>query len=262
MFATIAKWVKPKVGVTEGNPCGTGETAVDSLPFKGRGGEGMGENSPAAEPIPHLTSPLKGEGWLGGLPASLPGIDIKAGMATCTNKESLYTRMLIKFRDSQGQFAELFAAARLDADPVAPTRCAHTLKGTAGNIGAKGVQAAAAELEHACQEGKPTEEIDALLQKALAELAIVMPGLSKVGAGGTAAVETKVPAIPEAELNAMLGKLKGLLEDSDSEAGDVLSELLDKLGNAPLAKQLKPVAAAIDGFDFDAALDKLKICQG
>ncbi len=179
-------------------------------------------------------------------------------MATCTNKESLYTRMLIKFRDSQGKFAELFAAAKSDPDPVAPTRCAHTLKGTAGNIGAKGVQAAAADLEHACQEGSPPEEIDALLQKALAELAIVMPGLQEVGAGGTAPTSVKVPAIPEAELKAALDKLKGLLEDSDSEAGDLLADLLDRLGNAPLARQLKPVAAAIEGFDFDTALDQLK----
>ena len=236
MFATIAKWVRPaKVG---------------------GGGTAQAEVKPVAQPV-------------GGLPP-LPGIDVKAGMATCTNKESLYTRMLIKFRDSQGQFGELFAAAKADPDPVAPTRCAHTLKGTAGNIGAKDLQAAAADLEHACLEGKPADEIDALLQKALAELAVILPGLEKVGVtegnprgtGGTApAAPSKAPAIPEAELKAMLAKLKGLLEDSDSEAGDLLSDLLDKLGNAPLARQLKPVAIAIEGFDFDAALEKLAVLK-
>jgi HPt (histidine-containing phosphotransfer) domain-containing protein len=182
-------------------------------------------------------------------------------MATCTNKESLYTRMLIKFRDSQGKFAELFAAAKVDPDPEATTRAAHTLKGTAGNIGAKALQAAAGELEHACKDGKAAGEIDALFQKALAELELIMPGLEsvgrepavpvKVGAGNTA------PSMPEAEFKAALDKLKGLLEDSDSEAGDLLSDLLDKLGIAPLAAQLKPVAAAIENFDFDVALDQL-----
>lgn len=180
-------------------------------------------------------------------------------MATCTNKESLYTRMLVKFRDSQGKFAELFAAAKVDPDPVVATRAVHTLKGTAGNIGAKTLQAAAGELEHARKEGQPAAEIKALLQKTLAELAIVMPGLEGVGAGATATSSKAevAPAIPEAELKAALGKLRDMLEDSDSEAGDLLSDLLEKLGNAPLAKQLKPVAAAIDGFDFDAALEKL-----
>ncbi len=208
-----------------------------------------------SSPLSPNPSPARGEGSL----PDLPGIDIKAGMATCTNKESLYTRMLVKFRDSQGNFAELFAAARLDSDPVAPTRCAHTLKGTAGNIGAKALQAAAGELEHACQEGLPAEEIDVLLQRTLAELAPVIEGLHKVGAGGTAAAPSPTaPVIPEAELNAVLAKLKHLLEESDSEAGDLLSDLLDKLGNTPLALQLKPVATAIEGFDFDAALESLQ----
>jgi two-component system sensor histidine kinase/response regulator len=235
MFATIAKWIKPGI-----KPAGASSAAVPP--------------APTVDASPKPAAPK------GGLPP-LPGIDVKAGMATCTNKESLYTRMLIKFRDSQGKFAELFAAALQDADPVAPARAAHTLKGTAGNVGAKGVQAAAGELEHACNDKAPAEQIDALLQKALAELAIVMPGLEQVGAGATAApaaAASAAPAMPEAQLKAALDKLKGLLEDSDSEAGDLLGDLMDKLGNSPLARSLKPVAAAIEGFDFDAALEKLK----
>ncbi len=223
MFATIAKWIKPA------------QSAVLPAPTF--------EQAPVTKPV-------------GGLP-ELPGIDTKAGMATCTNKESLYTRMLIKFRDSQGKFAELFVAAKTDPDPEATTRAAHTLKGTAGNIGAKGLQAAAAELEHACKEHAPAEEIEALLQKALAELAVVMPGLLNVGAGQTATVVSQAPALPEAELKAYFDKLKSLLEDSDSEAGDVLNELMEKLEGSSLAKQLKPLANAIEGFDFDTALDQL-----
>jgi len=223
MFATIAKWIKPKTATVP--PAPTFENVTEAKP-------------------------------VGGLPA-LPGIDIKAGMATCVNKESLYTRMLIKFRDSQSKFAELFAAAKTDPDPEAMTRAAHTLKGTAGNIGAKGVQAAAGALEHACKDGKPADEIEVLLAKALKELTAIMPGLENVGAGTTAPAGNKEPAIPEAELKAIFAKLKGLLEDSDSEAGDVLNELLEKLEGSPLASQLKPVATAVEGFDFDAALETL-----
>jgi HPt (histidine-containing phosphotransfer) domain-containing protein len=205
----------------------------------------------------------------GGLPP-LPGIDVKAGMATTMNKESLYTRMLIKFRDSQGQFAELFAAALTDADPVAPARAAHTLKGTAGNIGARGVQAAAGELEHACNEKAAPERISELLQKALNELTPVIAGLQEIpagthSAGATVAASTAAPAapaMPDAQLKAALDQLKGLLEDSDSEAGDLLGDLLDKLGSSPLARSLKPVAMAIDGFDFEVALVKLKEIAG
>ncbi len=219
--------------------------------------------TPSAPRSPN-PSPARGEGS-SGLPTSLPGIDIKAGLATCVGKESLFIRMLIKFRDSQSNFAELFATAQADPDPTAATRAAHTLKGTAGNVGAKAVQAAAGELEHACAEKAPAKQIAKLLKAALAELAVVMEGLKKVGAdddaasglAATTSASVPTPTIPEAELKAALEKLKVLLAESDSEAGDLLDDLLDKLGNAPLAKQLKPVALAIEGFDFDAALEKL-----
>ncbi|MBF0219531.1 MAG: response regulator [Gammaproteobacteria bacterium] len=223
MFATIARWIKP---------------AQRALP-----------------PAPTVEKSVEAKS-VGGLPP-LPGIDVNAGMATCTHKESLYTRMLVKFRDSQGRFAELFATAKSDPDPEATTRAAHTLKGNAGNIGAKGLQAAAAALEHACLEGKPATDIERLLQKTVDELTLIMPGLQKVGAGVTTANPSKAVAIPEAELTATLTRLKALLDDCDSEAGDLLFDLLEKLGNAPLAKQLKPVATAIEGFDFDLALEKL-----
>ena len=241
MFNTIAKWIKPG-----GQKLGTGETAADAPP------------TVRAEPVDagKTTPPSKA---VGGLPP-LPGIDVKAGMATTMNNEKLYTRMLIKFRDSQGSFADLFAAAQKDTDPVAPARAAHTLKGTAGNIGAKGVQAAAGELEHACNEKAPKKEIAKLLKQALAELAPVIEALATVGAGDTAAPASpaKSSAMPEVELTRALDKLKALLEDSDSEAGDLLNDLLDKLAGTPMASVLKPVATAIEGFDFDAALDQLK----
>lgn len=187
-----------------------------------------------------------------GLP-DLPGIDVKAGMATMANKLSLYTRMLIKFRDGQGRFAELFASARTDSDPSAATRAAHTLKGTAGNIGAKGLQSAAAALEHACKEGRPQDEIEILLSRTLAELETVMAGLRRM-AGGEAPV---APAISDAEVRAALGRLAALLEDSDSEASDLLEALLPKLAGAALATALQPVAKAIDDCDLDEALARL-----
>jgi CheY-like chemotaxis protein len=225
MYATIAKWVKPAV-------------VADAV---------SAEAKPGKQPKKQST---------GGLP-NLPGIDVTAGMATTMNNEKLYIRMLIKFRDSQGVFSDLFSAARKDADPTAAERAAHTLKGTAGNIGARGVQAAAAELEQACHEGKKAAKIDALLATTLAELEPVVAGLQQVGAGEPAAANI-ASALPKEELQAALDKLATLLEDNDSAAGDLLGELLDKIEGTPQARALKPVADAIEGYDFDEALEKLK----
>jgi PAS domain S-box-containing protein len=231
MFSTMAQWIVParpielsaKVGVTEGNPRGTGGTAD------------------AASDLPDL-----------------PGIDTRAGMATTMQNMKLYRKLLEKFRDSQADFAVQFGQARQDADPNAATRAAHTLKGTAGNIGAKAIQAAAAALEHACKENQSPEAIDDLLAKTLVELAPVIEGLKKVGGGGTAAEAESTADADPAKVTELLGKLKSLLEDSDSEAADVLEELLPLAKGTSLAQTLKQVAKELEGFDFDAALEILQ----
>ena len=230
MFATIAKWIKPK------SSAGTDATVT----------------APAS--AAKLASPFQG------LPA-LPGIDVKAGMATTMDNEKLYTRLLIKFRDSQGDFAKLFAAARQDADPTAAARAAHTLKGTAGNIGAKGVQAAAAELEHAYLVAATPEQIDTLLATTLNELKPVIEGLQSVGAAAVPPAHGPAPSpsagVDAGVLQAALNRVSALLKDSDSDAADALDELLELTQGTPLASKLKRVAAAVADFDFDAALAAL-----
>ena len=219
MFATIARWVTPSGRAT----------AILPPPVE--------EEKPAGELPP------------------LPGIDVKAGMATTRNKESLYRKMLTMFRDGQADFAQAFARARLDVDGEAATRAAHTLKGVAGNIGAKAVQAAAAQLEQACKQGKAADEIDRLLAAVLAELTPVLAGLDAVA--GAAKAAAAAPGLSAAELSAGLERLRGLLEDSDSEAEDLLADLQTRLAGTALAERLRPVAEAVANYDFDAAVAAL-----
>ena len=234
MFQTIARWIKP--------------------------GCAGGKDDPAQVALSTFASKPAMTGRVPELPP-LPGIDVQAGMAVCTHKASLYLRMLIKFRDRQGGFAELFAAAQADPDSQAAARAAHTLKGAAGNIGAKGVQAAAGELERACLDKLPLATLDGLLANTLAELALVMPGLyaGALGDAGAQPGAESGPALaPDVDLKAYVDKLRGLLQECDSEAEDLLDELLGKLGASPLALALRPVAQAIDDFDFDEALMRLE----
>jgi PAS domain S-box-containing protein len=234
MFATIAKWIKPKkAGAAENISPGAVSTASTST----KGLEGVKD-----------------------IFAGLVGIDVKAGLATTMDNEKLYVRMLTKFRDSQGDFANLFTAARVDSDPTAAARAAHTLKGTAGNIGAKGVQAAAAELEHAYLVNATDEQIDALLATTLSELQPVIASLQSVESS-SAATSVNKPAPVVAQDNSALGealqRLTRLLKDSDADAADAADELMELAQGTPLAYTLKRVTAAVQAFDFDAALREL-----
>ncbi len=226
MYATIARWIRPRA------PSVADATA---LPMK-------------SAPVPAVEF------------AALRGIDVKAGLATAAHDPALYARLLRSFRDSQRDFATLFAQARRHADADAATRAAHTLKGTAGTIGAFALQAAAATLERACSEQASESTVQSALDAVLAELAIVLPGLANLdqSAATTATARTTpTPALPEAERDALLDRLEKLLNDSDAEAGDLMDSLIHASADTALATQLGPVAAAIARFDYDVALTQL-----
>ena len=226
MFATMARWIRPAGGAS-----GAGSMRRSTV-----------------------------EAGAADLPP-LPGIDTVAGLERTMGDAQLYRRLLRRFRDSQGAFGELFRRALVDADPEAATRLAHTLKGTAGNIGARDLQAAAGELEKACAEAASPGEIDAVCNKVLSELAVIMPGIDRLDMAQPPAADPGAAAsslLSQEQVGQGLGRLCVLLEQGDSEAGEVLAGLMAGLGDSPLARRLQPIAAAIDQFDFDQALERLR----
>jgi HPt (histidine-containing phosphotransfer) domain-containing protein len=178
-------------------------------------------------------------------------------LAACGNQESLYTRMLIKFRDSQGNFAEMFAASKSDADLTTATRYAHTLKGSAGNIGAKALQKAAAALERACAGSAPALTIESALAATLEQLEGVLNGLRK-GLGSSAAdITAPVKALDNARLRLLLRQLAEQLAIGDGGALDTVQELLALSHGTPVAVDLDVISKAVEAFDFEAAASAL-----
>ena len=187
----------------------------------------------------------------------LPGINTQAGLATTMNNEKLYRKLLAKFRDSQCNFADMFKFAQREADPTAAARVAHTLRGVAGNIGATGVQIAAAELERACQEHAAQDRIDDLLARVLAAL---QPVIEVLHALDQSDMQPDVAAsIDRSLLTPLVDRLMALLKESNLEASDVAEELAAAVKGTPLAEPVKGVAQAVASFDVDTAMDALKL---
>ena len=223
MFTTMAKWIVPSELA--------GELAVES------------------KAAPSTAEPAVDEE---GLP-ELPGIDTQAGLATTQNNLKLYRKLLGKFRDSQRDFERQFHAARDDEDPAAAERCAHTLKGVAGNIGAKEVQAAAKALEFACKEEAPN--VEALLTVVVARLEPVIDALEALDRPAEQA--TGGGELDRAAIAPLVGRLRELLEDDDTDATEVIDELAPLLAGTPHAERLEAVAASIGEYDFEEALEAL-----
>jgi PAS domain S-box-containing protein len=219
MFATLAKWIKP------------------------------GARRQAA--VVASVAPVAA-----GLPAQLEGIDLAAGLATCMGKQDLYLRLLGKFRDAQADFAEQFQVALADADPSAAARLAHSLRGTAGNIGARAVAQAATALEQACLAGEPAPALQALAVEVARCLAPVLAALAGLGESVAAPAGKVLQDGPE--LRGRLARLGQLLAESDTAAADLLRELRGLALEPALAARLARVAQQVERFDFDRALELLQ----
>ncbi|GHU29143.1 hypothetical protein AGMMS50256_13370 [Betaproteobacteria bacterium] len=198
--------------------------------------------------------------------AAIPGLDVEGGLRRVLNKVSLYRKLLEKFiNDHADDPAKIRAAI---GDRTLFVRLSHTLKGVASNVGAVEVQAAAARLEARGKEAADEKMSDdgEALQPLIASLeachALLIQRLGEVltraagksPAGGAASVDLKL-------LPPIVQRLTAMLEDNDSEAGDLLQteqELLQQ-GLQGVFGDLKE---AIEHFDFDKALEILRGASG
>jgi two-component system sensor histidine kinase/response regulator len=223
MYATLARWFRPAEGA-----------AILPLPVA----QVSASSSVAQVPL-------------------LPGIDGAAGLATSSGDHGLYRRLLNKFRDGQRDFGAAFAIALESTDPVAATRAAHTLKGSAGNIGARGVQAAAEELELACEHGQDDAQLAQLLAQVQAELEVVIAGLDTLAAPAARAAPTVVVAAPDADtVRGHAGELRALLGEDDAAAADVWDQHAE-LFRVAYPAHWRRIESSLHDLDLERALATL-----
>ena len=230
MFATMAKWIKP------------------AHPFVNL----INEN----HDVSVEKSTLLSSSVARSLPDELPGIDIKAGLATTMNNTKLYQRQLTMFNEGQANFAERFSLAATDIDPKAQARAAHTLKGTAGNIGAKAVYIAAGKLEFACNQSNSQDIISQHLTQTLLELDIVIKGLTALSATKLSVNTTQ--SMPYETFKKLIRQLQIFLKDDDTSANDLLEELLKTSQGSAIDSILNKIHLAVEHYDFEQALELMK----
>jgi two-component system sensor histidine kinase/response regulator len=217
MYATIAKWLRP------------------------------GARAPFLEQPDVVASD--------GAPADLPGIDIHAGLQTAASDPRLYRKLLAMYVEDHGDFGSQFAQASATGKTEETVRLAHTLKGTSGNIGAFTVAAAARVLESLCAEQADDAAIAAAVRSTVAALDDVLPALRLLQKQAAPAGTGGHPADPE--WDSKITSLRQLLADSDTAAMDLANELADSATSPEANARLKRVAAALDRFNFEEALQQM-----
>lgn len=185
----------------------------------------------------------------------ISGIDTKIGLLTTQNNEQLYRKLLVKFRDSYRDYKTTFIEELASDDEQAAERSAHTLKGIAGNIGAKGVQLKAGLLEQACKEKQPKEQLESLLTQLVPEIEVIVTSL--VSIDNVARASSPESEIDTKKLADLCVELRELLEDDDTAAKD----LVDEIEQMSLASEQRAIInklyKAIDNYDFELGLKEL-----
>ncbi len=187
---------------------------------------------------------------------ALPGIDTKAGLAVTQGNQQLFSKLLRRFRDSMQDFEQQFRSAQADDDPEAATRLAHSLKGVAGNVGAKDVQKMAQLLERACKEGG--DNVEEMLSAVTRKLQPVLEGLKTLESPSADSAVTESTDFDKAAVEPLLRELYDLVKENNIAAGEVVGKLKSYLNNTKYAELINNVSNAIEEYDFDNGLENLK----
>jgi two-component system, sensor histidine kinase and response regulator len=183
-------------------------------------------SAPAATPagagkvdgLPVQTQPAKADD--DGLPV-IAGLDAQDGLKRVAGNRKLYLKLLRQFAEQQGTAVAQISDALAKSDTALAERLAHTLKGVAGNIGAKPVQTAAGALEKFIRSKAEAGEIESGKKQVTASLdplvAQLQAALKSTAADTPAAAG---PAASPAQSREAATRLAKLLADFDPGAAD------------------------------------------
>ena len=231
LFSTLLKWIRPS------------EKRARTQPSQ----------VPAARPEAEKMAPVEDD-----LPESLPGFDISAGLTRLMGNKRLYRKLLVDFGS---QYTKVAGDIRrtIDAKDFEQAHSlVHNLKGLAGNLEAKELQAATVEMEKLVrgQTEKTVNDkelnhkfavLQEALEQALAAVQILVPRDEKKTIDSHEGAAASVP----------LDLIKKVAESisAAAEMGDVaqiksIAEVL-KSESDPVAPFCDELIRMADDFDLD-----------
>jgi two-component system sensor histidine kinase/response regulator len=195
-------------------------------------------------------------------PQELPeieGLDTAAGLRRVGGNRALYLRLLHQFVDGQADAVARIEAALAGGRQEEAERAAHTVRGVAGNMGLAALHASATALEETLRHGG---DVPAALAAFGAELSARVQALRAAWGADTAAPVTApaaaAPAIDAAEAASRAQQFAHLLADCDAQAEEYLAEHRAALVQVCGAEAVAAIVRAVQAFDFDAALERLR----
>jgi two-component system sensor histidine kinase/response regulator len=218
--------------------------------------------SPAVPPFTTESKQSEGRAQQADDLPSIAGLDTKDGLTRVAGNGKLYLKLLRQFVEQQGPAVGQITEALAKGDVALAERLAHTLKGVAGNIGAKSVHSTAATLEKTIRARGAASEINAAQQQLAAALDPLTAGLKTSLNSDLPLTAAPTPAAPvnPAESRASAKQLAKLLAEFDPGAADFIEAnraALQPLFNDGTWAEFEKLVQGYSFADAQAQLEKV-----
>jgi two-component system sensor histidine kinase/response regulator len=226
LFTVLLRWIKPRDGASaapeHAAPAATVSTAATVVP--------------TAETL------------------VISGIDTKAALRRAGGNLKRYESLLRKFAQLSAGGVEEIRNALAAGETETAARAAHSIKGSAANLGATGVAEVAAKAESAILAGQGIEDalrsLDTSFATTAAAIRVALPSEQAVGGNGGGSADPATVLEP-------LTRLKTLLKNDDGDAADFILDARPSLSRVLTEAEMDALVGHVGNFDFAAALHSL-----
>jgi HPt (histidine-containing phosphotransfer) domain-containing protein len=184
----------------------------------------------------------------------IEGVDVALAVERTGGNQARYERFLRRFAEQQADGAAPIRAALAAGDRATAERAAHSLKGSAGNLGIAALAQAAAQVESAIKAGGPADELISALETTLCS---AVDAIRRALPEEAALIPATNGHVDPAALREPLSLLRKLLAHDDAEATETLAAARSALAGALTTEELAGLGEAVESYDFAAALSRL-----
>jgi two-component system, sensor histidine kinase and response regulator len=205
-------------------------------------------------------------------PERLVGIEVGKALQRLMGNQNLFVEVLQSFNQNFASAISEIRDAWAHEDFKQMQYLVHTLKGTAGNIAANDLQAAALNLERAVKDvdrnamGNHLTELESSLSEVLKSIQKFLTDMTRTSGlktGGDQEAEIYFDESLKIKLLPLFNKLAGFIKERDPVGSqDVVNLLIEQLDGKRLPRQFEKIITQIDSFQFEAALSSLAIFLG
>ena len=184
----------------------------------------------------------------------IAGLDIEAALHVAAGKQSLLKKMLFTFTSDQANAIEQIKIAINNDDNDLAKRLAHTLKGTAGSIGAKEIQELAGKIEGYFSQPYDqdifAQDIATCEEKLVSVISNIQNTLHQ---SNSLLPEKQMNQVALENIQPVLNNLINLIVQNDTQAIQVLEESSELFKHLWGEVVFSNINDAIQNFDFELA---------